>query len=1499
MVIELNTTNKIRTIYHIADIHIRKTGERDMEYRQIFDKLFVEIKKDTKNALILVAGDIFDSGVMPTTTILAKDFFVGLTELCDVIVFRGNHDQISRSDPDAIDSLKSTLHKLAISDTHKIYLLDKSETYIYGNVVFGLTDVFDHKVYQIEGYDKKVKIGLWHGTVVGSKNESGNDILTRTKITIDDFNGYDYVMLGDIHKHQYLDKKKTIAYCGSLIQQNYGEDQTVHGMIKWNINKCESEFIEIPNDYQHITLTLSDNIEPKNESNVFSKNTYLRIIYKNCSQDFIRKIQEDVKTKTNVLDVTEQCNDMILMSNKNNTEKVDIEIQNDSDASKRLIDYIDEKYQIDNVVDGNDEEVKKRKTQDISDMTKMIDDTLKEIQYKYDNAKKNIRIKNLTFKNFNVFGKDNVINYEDMNGIVNISGRNHVGKSSACVYALLFAIFGKCSGGSSNSSELKSRKGNRDVHGKEYINNKQQELQTVIIFDVNGCEYTIERHCGFNHGKGMKHYHSSVILYKDNVDISGKTQHDTNILIEEIVGTCDEMINQCIIDQKRPSGFLYLNDIDKKEYVCRLARLDIYDFLQQKLDNKHRTNNISMTERNRRIYQDKTKTIDSGEIIKNEIDENETIIQMNEKELTKMLRDFDVVNNEKIELKLRMKDYDKTTNDTGDVYDNKKLTEQLNENVTIENEITEKICKTDKCIKGLKCSIKEKETIIKQYGDIEEKHETFENDKKKKIVSMRKELNKLRESLNNIQMNDVDIDGLKDKYDGTKKTIEQMKNDIMSFKQDELMDIIDKYENDNELQKQMTMYDKLCNDLKEYQQKGIIILEQMNDIKSKKNADAKKYNKTQKEYTDIENDINDIKKSIVEQKVIIKEEEEIQRIRDMINIEMRKMESIDKSLLTEVGIVDDKVDNKIIMKKITKMIDEYNKFNIQTLINYRDEYNMKETTKNECSLIEERKKELEIHMNMLKNHKVNTKCKVCMSNDIVAYKKNIERLIMETNKRLDKLTGEYEKHNEKCDEFCQNETFKDINKCVKTIDNYNKVMILRDKLNKNSDIENKINDMSEKIIQIQEKVKMVNIHNKKCVDKVEELSDLNRINKEKIIAYQNLCDAENKLEEDIESNEKMIRKVQNKINKMVDIKSGYDTYKTSKELYEQNGTKIEILNEKIKTLKKEMKLCERDINDYEKNKNIIDCNSRVLCDIKVCEKKLNKIEKNNDAEYDEYCQVRDEVTDMKDKVTHKQLIVKDLEVKKIQLQHAIDMIKEHIKKYEKYTNARQKYDEITIKHNTLKSKVDAMTIENNDMKIRNKGLETELNMINTLKIENDKTIHDNRTIEILTNIIRNGYIDNLLTNYIIPELCTQVNEVLSSYVSYKIKMEYFDKKIVVYKLDEYGMLSNSLKMSGYEEDMANIGFRLGLNKINRLRTTNFFIIDEGFKQCDYVNIKNVNGLFEKMRNLYDFIIVITHNDDIKSYTDKDIPIEKKDGYSYINMISDKTGKYFKKILKRF
>ena len=68
-------------------------------------------------------------------------------------------------------------------------------------------------------------------------------------------------LIGDIHKRQYLDKEKTIAYCGSLIQQNHGES-IGHGYLLWEVETKKSEYIEIPNDYGYYTIDIDKGIVP-------------------------------------------------------------------------------------------------------------------------------------------------------------------------------------------------------------------------------------------------------------------------------------------------------------------------------------------------------------------------------------------------------------------------------------------------------------------------------------------------------------------------------------------------------------------------------------------------------------------------------------------------------------------------------------------------------------------------------------------------------------------------------------------------------------------------------------------------------------------------------------------------------------------------------------------------------------------------------------------------------------------------------------------------------------------------------------------------------------------------------------------------------------------------------------------------------------------------------------------------------------------------------------
>ena len=86
-----------------------------------------------------------------------------------------------------------------------------------------------------------INIALFHGAVRGSLTDI--DWQLGGEVNLGFFKEYDFALLGDIHKRQFLDKNKTVAYCGSTIQQNYGETPD-KGFLLWDIRSKDDFDVE-------------------------------------------------------------------------------------------------------------------------------------------------------------------------------------------------------------------------------------------------------------------------------------------------------------------------------------------------------------------------------------------------------------------------------------------------------------------------------------------------------------------------------------------------------------------------------------------------------------------------------------------------------------------------------------------------------------------------------------------------------------------------------------------------------------------------------------------------------------------------------------------------------------------------------------------------------------------------------------------------------------------------------------------------------------------------------------------------------------------------------------------------------------------------------------------------------------------------------------------------------------------------------------------------------
>ena len=219
--IKIDYKGNIGKIYHIADVHIRNL-KRHKEYREVFNRLYKYISDTkTKESVIVLAGDIVHAktDMTPEVIEMTQTFLKRLSDLLPTILIPGNHDA-NLNNPSRMDALTPIVNAINHKNLH--YLKD-SGVWQMGGISFSHTSVFGDSKNIIKSNDVSgdYKIALYHGPVNNVKTEHGFQIENKN-VNIDSFNGYDLVLLGDIHvPNQSLNDSGTVKYCGSTIMQNH------------------------------------------------------------------------------------------------------------------------------------------------------------------------------------------------------------------------------------------------------------------------------------------------------------------------------------------------------------------------------------------------------------------------------------------------------------------------------------------------------------------------------------------------------------------------------------------------------------------------------------------------------------------------------------------------------------------------------------------------------------------------------------------------------------------------------------------------------------------------------------------------------------------------------------------------------------------------------------------------------------------------------------------------------------------------------------------------------------------------------------------------------------------------------------------------------------------------------------------------------------------------------------------------------------------------------
>jgi len=643
---------KLTKVIHIADVHNR-LFKRHKEYSQAFETLYDDLKKVvTDETVIFLGGDIHHAKIelSPELISLTSQFLSRIADIAPTIMIVGNHD-MNMANRFRMDSLTPIVENL--EHPNLFYLRDSG--------IYRIADT-DFAVYSIIGDEEDWptvkdctaphKIALCHAPVNNAVTDTGYTI-TRRHIDVSFFDGYDIVMLGDIHRHQVLQEydadegKPIVAYAGSLIQQNYGETLKGHGWLEWDVPSRTFAFHELANEYGYVTLYIENGKMP--DLSQIPTNARVRAFVKDLDANKVKKLQAILSKRFNLKEfmVNKMRDAGLSLENQLSATHEIPDVHNLSVQNELISDYL---LRYHSVVDDD-------LLQRIFKINKELNAAVTPEEFT-----RNVhwRPHRFEFSNMFSYGPDNVIDFDSMQGVYGLFAPNHTGKSAA-FDALMFCLFDKTP---------------RAFKGSHIINNRKNKFECRLDFEINGVPYVIHR-VGKRKRNGEVKVDVDFWHVNENGDVvslNGEDRRSTDAVIRRYVGSYEEFILTSLSTQHDNALFIEKGQADRKNLLAQFMGIDIFDMLYSLALDELKGSSGALKRLNRtNLTEDLAKAQDEIDSLNSQYDDTESIIVKREKDLSDVKKKLSQLYQSKVSLPYGDLDLDKLEESKG------KITEKLDE----------------------------------------------------------------------------------------------------------------------------------------------------------------------------------------------------------------------------------------------------------------------------------------------------------------------------------------------------------------------------------------------------------------------------------------------------------------------------------------------------------------------------------------------------------------------------------------------------------------------------------------------------------------------------------------------------------------------------------------------------------------------------------------------------------------------------------------------------
>lgn len=204
---------------------------------------------------------------------------------------------------------------------------------------------------------------------------------------------------------------------------------------------------------------------------------------------------------------------------------------------------------------------------------------------------------------------------------------------------------------------------------------------------------------------------------------------------------------------------------------------------------------------------------------------------------------------------------------------------------------------------------------------------------------------------------------------------------------------------------------------------------------------------------------------------------------------------------------------------------------------------------------------------------------------------------------------------------------------------------------------------------------------------------------------------------------------------------------------------------------------------------------------------------------------------------------------------------------------------IRSKRNTRETNI--RCIESNERTItqNNQCIEERQELIKRIQEETKLVRH----WKIYLDMIGKNGISKMVLRKTLPIINAQIARLLNGVCDFDVEVAVTEKNEVMFYLIKDGVKSDLASGSGFERTASSLALRSVLANISTLPKLNCFVVDEVLGRVAKENYDNMKTLYEKILENYDFIIQISHLDEIKDWHNTILTVKKDTNISKLVM----------------